>query len=128
MWPVWGSFTEVRLAHTGAVEPSYRPPLTVHEVGDRCRLSLAGLAHGHGGTLQEAADDLVERLLRLVLSLRRSGLRFCRELDRPTGRRSSTCGSSASSPSGARASGPSCSARPPLRPGTERARPLPSIG
>jgi hypothetical protein len=65
------------------VEPSYRPPLSVHELGDQCRLSLAGLAHGHGRTLQEAADDLVDRLHRVVLSLRRSGLRFSRELGPP---------------------------------------------
>jgi hypothetical protein len=71
------------MAHTGAVESSFRPPLTVHEVGGRCRLSLAGLAHGHGGTLQEAADDLVGRMQRVVLSLRRSGLRFSRELGPP---------------------------------------------
>jgi hypothetical protein len=70
-------------AHTGAVEPSFRPPLSVHEVGGRCRLSLAGLAHGHGGTLQEAADDLVERLQRVVVSLRRTGIRFCGELGPP---------------------------------------------
>jgi hypothetical protein len=65
------------------VESSFRPPLTVHEVGGRCRLSLAGLAHGYGGTLQEAADDLVERVQRVVLSLRRSGPRFSRELGPP---------------------------------------------
>jgi hypothetical protein len=65
------------------VEPSFRPALTVHEVGGRCRLSLAGLAHGHGGTLQEAADDLVERLRCIVVSLRRSGLCVGSELGPP---------------------------------------------
>jgi hypothetical protein len=57
----------------------WSPTLDVRESGGRCRLSLAGLAQGEGSTLQEAADDLVARLLNLVLCVRTSGLRFSSE-------------------------------------------------
>ncbi|MFL5934988.1 MAG: hypothetical protein ACJ743_09965 [Gaiellaceae bacterium] len=46
------------------------PTLSIREVGDRCRLSLGGHVHGEGLTLQEAADDLVRRLLAQAMSLR----------------------------------------------------------
>jgi len=51
----------------------WRPSLTVRESGRRCRLSLDGVAWGDGETLQEAADDLVTRLLGISLSLRSNG-------------------------------------------------------
>jgi hypothetical protein len=54
----------------------WTPALSIHEVGGRCRLSLGGHAHGDGTTLQEAADDLVRRLLALAMSLR-SSAGFC---------------------------------------------------
>ena len=47
----------------------WRPPLTVQETTSGCRLSLAGLAHGHGPTLQKAADELVARVLDTALAL-----------------------------------------------------------
>jgi hypothetical protein len=50
----------------------WTPALSIREVGGRCRLNLAGNVHGEGATLQEAADDLVRRLLALALSLRSS--------------------------------------------------------
>ena len=38
------------------------------------RLLLGQLAHGEGATLQEAADDLVVRLLVLVIAFRSGGI------------------------------------------------------
>lgn len=52
---------------------SWTPTLTVREVGRRCRLSLDGISWGDGDTLQEAADDLVTRLLAISLALRVNG-------------------------------------------------------
>lgn len=48
---------------------AWTPVLSVREVAGRCRLSLEGHVHGDGMTLQEAADDLVRRLLTLAMSL-----------------------------------------------------------
>jgi hypothetical protein len=42
------------------------PPLYLTEVAGRCRLSMSGFAVGSGHTLQEAADDLVHRVMALV--------------------------------------------------------------
>jgi hypothetical protein len=54
----------------------WTPALSIHELGGRCRLCLGGNLYGEGATLQEAADDLVRRLLALAMSLRSSsGLR-----------------------------------------------------
>jgi hypothetical protein len=58
------------------VDEPWTPPLHLTEVGNRCRLSLSGCAYGHGETLQEAADDLVHKVLALVAQLR--GGRFVR--------------------------------------------------
>jgi len=52
----------------------------LHESGGGCRLSLAGVTYGNGRTLQDAADDLVARLLTIALSLRSSGFGTCGEL------------------------------------------------
>lgn len=54
----------------------FTPPLHLHETAGQLRLSLGGWAHGHGQTLQEAADDLVGRLLHVVMCVRESGLTF----------------------------------------------------
>ncbi len=62
-------------------------PLTVQESSGRVRLCLGSLAHGDGPTLQDAADDLVQRLLSYVMALRASGFRPSLELaplDLPT--------------------------------------------
>jgi hypothetical protein len=48
----------------------WTPTLSIREVAGRCRLNLGGHLHGEGATLQEAADDLVRRLLALAMSLR----------------------------------------------------------
>jgi len=44
--------------------------LGLRETGGTCRLSLAGRVYGDGRTLQEAADDLVSRVLTIALCLR----------------------------------------------------------
>ncbi len=62
---------------------TWNPPLHVHETGSGCRLTLDGVASGHGATLQEAGDDLIARLLTLVMSIRSSGLRIPPELGPP---------------------------------------------
>ena len=49
--------------------------LTISEAGERVRLDLGGVARGEGSSLQEAADDLVHAVLRLVLAFRSSGFR-----------------------------------------------------
>jgi hypothetical protein len=59
------------------------PPLTVQELPGRVRLWLGTLTHGTGSTLQEAADDLVQRLLGYAMALRASGLQASSDLGRP---------------------------------------------
>jgi hypothetical protein len=58
-------------------------PLTVQELPGRVRLCLGDLARGDGLTLQDAADDLVQRLLVYALAFRSSGLQVARELGAP---------------------------------------------
>jgi hypothetical protein len=53
----------------------WTPVLSVRDVAGRCRLCLGGHVRGEGTTLQEAADDLVRRLLALAMSLQ-SGAGF----------------------------------------------------
>jgi hypothetical protein len=48
----------------------WTPALSISEVAGSCQLNLGGQVHGQGATLQEAADDLVRRLLALAMSLR----------------------------------------------------------
>jgi hypothetical protein len=58
-------------------------PLTVQESPGRVRLRLGSLAHGDGPTLQDAADDLVQRLLSYVVAFRATGIRPSLELAPP---------------------------------------------
>ena len=59
----------------------WTPTLSIREVAGRCRLDLGGHVHGEGATLQEAADDLVRRLLALAMSLRsEAGFRISPEV------------------------------------------------
>ena len=51
------------------------PSLTVTESGGLVRLQLGGLVRGEGPSLQEAADDLIHRLLGLVIAFRSHGFR-----------------------------------------------------
>jgi hypothetical protein len=53
---------------------SWAPSLHLRETAGRCRLSVGGGPCGEGRTLQEAADDLVGRLLKVALGLRRNGI------------------------------------------------------
>jgi hypothetical protein len=56
----------------------WTPALTVRDVAGGCRLCLGGHFHGEGATLQEAADDLVRRLLAQAMTLRsQNGFRVC---------------------------------------------------
>jgi hypothetical protein len=59
---------------------SYRPALTVREQASGVRLHLGSLAHGDGPSLQEAADDLVRRVLALGRALRTTGFAVSTEL------------------------------------------------
>jgi hypothetical protein len=56
------------------------PSLTVTESGDLVRLQLGSFARGEGATLQDAADDLIRRLLGLVMAVRSSGFRASSEV------------------------------------------------
>jgi hypothetical protein len=58
-------------------------PLTVQESPGHVRLCLGSLAHGDGPTLQDASDDLVQRLLTYVMAFRATGIRASRELAPP---------------------------------------------
>ena len=51
------------------------PSLTVAESAGSVRLQLGGFARGEGPSLQDAADDLIRHLLRIVLAFRSSGFR-----------------------------------------------------
>ena len=62
---------------------TFAPPLTIHELPGRVRLCLGTLSHGTGPTLQDAADDLVQRLLGYAMALRASGLPASSELGPP---------------------------------------------
>lgn len=64
---------------TVSVAAEWTPALDVVEVAGRCRLRLVGFAQGDGNTLQEAADDLVSRLLGLAMSWRSGGFRISGE-------------------------------------------------
>jgi hypothetical protein len=52
----------------------FTPTLEVRQVAGRVRLLLGQLAYGEGATLQEAADDLVERVLVLAMAFRHGGV------------------------------------------------------
>lgn len=58
----------------------WSPPLQVRAHGLGCRLSLGGIAYGDGKTLQDAADDLVHRLLTLAMCTRTGGMSFSTEV------------------------------------------------
>jgi hypothetical protein len=55
------------------------PALTVTERDGVVQLHLSGLARGEGPSLQDAADDLIRRLLALVMVLRSGGFRCSAE-------------------------------------------------
>jgi hypothetical protein len=53
---------------------SFVPELQVQEIGGRVRLALRGFSFVEGSTLQDAADELVHRMLLTAMALRSSGL------------------------------------------------------
>ena len=63
-----------------AADMSFVPSLTITETGRLVRLELGGFARGEGHSLQEAADDLVRSVLRIVLAFRTSGVRVSTEI------------------------------------------------
>jgi hypothetical protein len=65
------------------VAENWTPPLRVVESEGRCRLWLGSYAFGDGDSLQEAADDLVRRLLGIAASFRSAGARISPELGPP---------------------------------------------
>jgi hypothetical protein len=54
--------------------PEFTPTLRVEELADRIRLNLDGFLSADGATLQEAADELVRRMLLAVMALRSGGI------------------------------------------------------
>jgi hypothetical protein len=58
------------------MQPVWSPRLDVTHAHGRCRLRLAGYAHGDGDSLQDAADALVARLLHMAMSWRSGAVRF----------------------------------------------------
>jgi hypothetical protein len=56
------------------------PALNIKEAGGRVCLDLGGFAHGEGSSLQEAADELIRRILELALAFRSGGCAASREL------------------------------------------------
>jgi hypothetical protein len=62
------------------VNGGWTPPLELRLVDGQCRLSLAGVARGEGATLQEASEDLVVRLLSVLMAVRKSGFRVASEM------------------------------------------------
>ena len=59
--------------HNGIVS-TFIPELQIQEVSGRVRLSVRGLGHADGATLQEAGDELVQKILAMALSLRAGGV------------------------------------------------------
>ena len=52
----------------------FTPTLRVAEIGDRVRLGIDGLVCADGPTLQDAADELVAKILAVVMALQANGL------------------------------------------------------
>ena len=52
-------------------------PLRITETGGRVRLALDGFAPAEGESLQEAADELVHRLLVVAMAFRHGGVGPC---------------------------------------------------
>jgi hypothetical protein len=61
----------------------FAPTLRVDEIAGRVRLSLDGFVSAEGSTLQEAADELVWKLLAAVMAFRSRGLEGFSTLCRP---------------------------------------------
>ncbi|MEV0643860.1 hypothetical protein AB0I28_01220 [Phytomonospora sp. NPDC050363] len=51
---------------------AWTPELELDERPDSCRLTLVGITHGDGVSLQAAGNDLLDRLFGLAVTIRRS--------------------------------------------------------
>jgi hypothetical protein len=56
------------------------PALNITEAGGRVCLNLGGFAQGQGASLQEAADELIRRIVELALAFRSTGCAASSEL------------------------------------------------
>jgi hypothetical protein len=70
----WNCGLDRRLLPLFPAGMEFRPTLEVRQVAGRVRLLLGALAYGEGATLQEAADDLVARVLVLAMAFRSGGI------------------------------------------------------
>ena len=61
----------------------FTPTLRVNEIDGRVRLGLVGFFTADGATLQEAADELVWKLLAAVMALRSGGIANLCAVSRP---------------------------------------------
>jgi hypothetical protein len=61
----------------------FTPTLRVDEVAGRVRLGLVGFFTAEGATLQEAADELVWKMLAAVMTLRSGGIGGLGAVSRP---------------------------------------------
>ena len=61
----------------------FTPTLRVGEVDGRVTLGLDGFFSAEGATLQEAADELVRRMLVAVMALRSGGISGLSAVSRP---------------------------------------------
>ena len=61
----------------------FAPALRLDEVGGRVRLSLEGVCSAEGHSLQEAADELVWKVLMAVMAFRSVGMGGFSTLCRP---------------------------------------------
>jgi hypothetical protein len=62
---------------------TFAPTLRVDEIGGRVRLSLDGVCSAKGASLQEAADELVLKVLVAVMAFRSVGMGGFSTLCRP---------------------------------------------
>lgn len=63
--------------------PEFTPTLRVEELADRVRLGLDGFLSAEGMTLQDAADELVRKMLLAVMALRSGGISDLSVVSRP---------------------------------------------
>ena len=61
----------------------FNPSLRVDEVGGRVRLVLDGFVSADGETLQDAADELVRRMLLALMTFRTRGIEALGAVQRP---------------------------------------------
>jgi hypothetical protein len=80
---VWVFGESVRRSIENYEMSELAPALRVDEVAGRVRLSLDGFVAGEGTTLQEAADELVRKVLVTVMAFRSRGISGLSAVCRP---------------------------------------------